>query len=365
MKPKLKSSVSVVRINETILEFFKTNTREQVRLKLSDDNILNIVSSLVSSLDGEKNIDEIANEFKIDEDSLVKLLEYLLKKGILDCVSPQSDFIEYEKFRRVINFLSDFSYSHENLVEYWENIRNSRVLIIGLGAVGTWVASNLVQSGVQSLVLMDNDIVEVSNLHRQFGYNEKSIGQKKIDVLNQHLVKYNPNLEVLKFDKFLDGDVLSLLDDIKIDLIINCADKPNVDTTSLWVGEYGMKRNIPHIVGGGYNLHLSLIGQTVIPNKSACVKCFEKQLEEDNSIDSTRVKKLVVKNRKVGSFGPMCAIIASQIGMESIKVLSKCIMPANINRRGEFDIYTMNITYKNFLKREDCDWCGKHGKYIN
>ena len=90
---------------------------------------------------------------------------------------------------------------------------------------------------------------------------------------------------------------------------------------------------------------------------------FQKHLEEQNKIDPNRVKKLAVENRKVGSFGPMCSMIASMVGMEAIKILSGCIVPANINRRGEFDIYTMDITYNEFLRRDDCEWCGIHGKY--
>ena len=87
------------------------------------------------------------------------------------------------------------------------------------------------------------------------------------------------------------------------------------------------------------------------------------KLEEENKIDRSRVKKLAVKNRKVGSFGPMCSLIASMIGMEAIKILSKCCRPANINRRGEFDIYSMDVSYKEYNKRLDCDWCGVNGLY--
>lgn len=359
MKPKLNATVSVVKISETILEFFKTNTRQQVRLRVQDDTILN----LVTHLNGEKTIDELVSEYNVEKEDLLQLLSYLQGKGILDNVSPKNEFNSYEDYRRVIHFLADFSDSHEKLINYWGNIRTATVLIVGLGAVGTWVACNLVQSGVQKLILMDADTVDLSNLHRQFGYVEEDIGEKKVDALEKHLKEYNPAVEICKIFEFLDGDVLSRLDDRKINLIINCADKPNVDTTSLWIGEYGMKRNIPHIVGGGYNLHLSLIGQTVIPGKSACVKCYQKQLEEENKIDPTRVKKLAVKNRKVGSFGPMCSLIASMVGMEALKILSGCIEPVNINRRGEFDIYTMDIKYKEFTRRKDCEWCGEKGIY--
>ncbi len=361
MNPKLSATTSVVKISDSILEFFKTNTREQVRLKVTDDTIMEIVLSL----DGTKALEEVASTYNVDTESLVQLINYLDKKGILDHSEPKTDFDGYDKYRRIIHFLTDFSESHEHLLSLWSHLRNSTVLIVGLGAVGSWVACNLVQSGVKNLILMDGDTVDVSNLHRQFGYRECDIGKLKADALEKRLKEYDNEVNVIKSYKFLDDMILNDFDNLTIDLIINCADKPNVDTTSLWVGEYAMRRNIPHIVGGGYNLHLSLIGQTVIPFKSACVKCFEKQLEEMNKIDTTRIRKLAVKNRKVGSFGPMCSMIASMIGMEAIKVLSGCTTPANLNRRGEFDIYTMNITYYDFLRRDDCEWCGKKGKYSN
>ena len=68
MNPKLNSTVSVVKISENILEFFKTNTRQQVHIKVQDDTILN----LVTSLDGSKTIDEISEEYYIKKSDLQK-----------------------------------------------------------------------------------------------------------------------------------------------------------------------------------------------------------------------------------------------------------------------------------------------------
>ena len=361
MNPKLNSTVSVVKINEHILEFFLTNIRQQVRIRVENDLILEIVSSL----DGTRTTEDIANEYGIELDELNELLNFLRKKGILDNVHSKADFEGYDEYRRVIHFLAEYSHSHEHLVDMWNNIRNSTVLIVGLGAVGSWVACNLSQSGVGKLILMDKDIVDETNLHRQFGYKSSDVGRMKADALGDRIQAFNPNINIQKEYRFLDDTTLRVFDDQQIDLIINCADKPTVDATSLWIGEYAMKRGIPHIVGGGYNLHLSLIGQTVIPGKTACVKCFQKTLEEENKIDPARVKKLLVKNRKVGSFGPMCSMIASMVGMEAIKVLSKEIMPSNINRRGEFDIYKMDIKYKDYARRNDCEWCGESGIYCH
>lgn len=359
MKPKLSSTVSVVKINDSIVEFFKTNTRQQVRVRVSNDDLL----ELVLSLDGTRDIGVIAKQHSVDLEELNSLILFLKTRGILDNVAPCSDFDRYESFRRVINFLNDYSHSHQHLLGMWDNIRNSSVLIVGLGAVGSWVACNLVQSGVRKLVLMDPDVVDKTNLHRQFGYIEDDEGRNKTDALESRLLSYNDDLCIVKSNLLLNDQSLHAFDSIPLDLVINCADKPTVDMTSFWVGEYCMSRGIPHIIGGGYNMHLSLIGQTVIPGKSACVKCYERHLNEENKIDPTRVKKLLVKNRKIGSLGPMCSMIASMVGMEAIKILTKTIPPANINRRGEFDILTMDISYRTYERRNDCEWCGKSGKY--
>ena len=180
--------------------------------------------------------------------------------------------------------------------------------------------------------------------------------KKKTHVIKEKLTHFE-DVVVDEYNMFLTEDSLyNITGDI--DLIINCADKPTVDQTSEWVGKYCMERNIPHIVGGGYNMHLSLIGQTIIPFKTACVQCYKKQLESINYMGGADIKKLNVRNRKIGSFGPMCSLIAAMTGMEAVKVLTKYIQPDNINRRGEFNIYDMEIKYHDFNKLEDCTWCG-------
>lgn len=92
MNPKLNSTVSVIKINDHILEFFLTNIRQQVRIKVENDLILDIVTSL----NGTKSPEEIAIENNIELGELNALLEFLQHKGILDNVEPKVDFEKYE-----------------------------------------------------------------------------------------------------------------------------------------------------------------------------------------------------------------------------------------------------------------------------
>ena len=357
MMLKLRSSVSVVDLGDNVLELFKTNTRKAIHLRTNDHTI----EKLLLSMDGHTATKDIgaANGVDVDSPEFLNLIKYLKKRAVLANDALVVSRPDYVRYRRVIHFIEDYSESDEMLLEMWENIRNSTVVIIGLGAVGTWVAVTLVQSGVKNLILIDNDRVELSNLHRQYGYSEQDIGRMKTSALAERLRQIEPEASIREVNQFLDENTLETQIKEHVDLVINCADKPTVDQTSEWVGKYCMKYHIPHIVGGGYNLHLSLVGPTIIPYKTACYKCIDMQLQKINDIEGKNIKRLHTKNRKIGSFGPMCSLIASFVGMEAVKVLTKHITPDNINRRGEFDIYDMKLHYNTFDKLDDCPWCGE------
>lgn len=353
MNPKLSSSVSVVSLGQGRIEFFKTNTRQSVVISCHDKRIY----AILDLCDGNNSIQNISKKLQIDAASVERFFDFLRSKGVLDNVIDGQLFEDYEKYRRVISLLNDFSQSHANMLAMWKNVRASKVVIVGVGAVGSWVAVNLAQSGVRRFVLIDPDVVEVSNIHRQFGYYENDVGRFKVDIISDRLKSIDGKVVVENYKMPLKEGFLESIDLDGIDLIVNCADKPNVDTTSKWIGEYCHKRNIAHIVGGGYNLHTSLIGQTIIPGKSACIRCFEKSLAEENHIDISKIRKLSRENRKIGSFGPICSLVASMTSMEALKVITKQIIPANTNRRGQFDVLTMKLEYKPYERRQDCELC--------
>ena len=70
MNPKLNTTVSVVKISESLLEFFKTNTRQQIHIRVKDDTIMNIINEL----DGSKTIDELSVKYAVKKADLINLL---------------------------------------------------------------------------------------------------------------------------------------------------------------------------------------------------------------------------------------------------------------------------------------------------
>ncbi|GAA6530430.1 hypothetical protein LPYR103PRE_24030 [Segatella asaccharophila] len=356
---KLRPSVAVV-ANDDFTEFFLSDIRKSVTLKM-DKN----VSTMLFSLDGKASIDQWMKLQKLSDDQyddISNLLSFLNQQHVL--IKIDEDYLsEFKVYPRVFSLLENYYSSHNEINNVFKRLRGANVMIIGLGSVGTWVAKCLSMDGVQNFILVDDDKVESSNLHRQLGFTEESIGKKKTDAFTSYLKGADPVVNVIGINDRLNGGFFKRHEFGKINLIINCADSPTVDKTSRIVGEYAMAKGIAHCIGGGYNLHQSLIGQIVIPDKTACLECFRKNMDELNVIDTTNIRKLENKNRKLGSFPPLSSLSASITANEAFKYLAGLHDFVMTNTRAEFSINDLNFHQLEMCRREDCKWCGIHGKY--
>lgn len=99
-----------------------------------------------------------------------------------------------------------------------KKLRESSVLIAGVGGLGSFVATELVYTGIGEITLVDSDVVEISNLNRQILYTERDIGKKKVDVAVERLRNMNPEVHI----KGIYKDIKEL--DKHADVYIDCLD---------------------------------------------------------------------------------------------------------------------------------------------
>ena len=76
--------------------------------------------------------------------------------------------------------------------ETMERIAQCRVILFGVGGVGSWCAESLIRSGIGHLTIVDNDLVCASNVNRQLMATTRTIGQPKVEVLRERLLDINP-----------------------------------------------------------------------------------------------------------------------------------------------------------------------------
>ena len=85
--------------------------------------------------------------------------------------------------------------------ETTESIANKRVILFGVGGVGSWCAESLIRSGIQHLTIVDSDRVCATNINRQLMANTETIGQVKVEALKKRLLSINPEAEITALEK--------------------------------------------------------------------------------------------------------------------------------------------------------------------
>lgn len=124
----------------------------------------------------------------------------------------------------------------------------STVAVFGLGGVGGTAVEALVRSGIGHVVLIDFDVVSISNLNRQILYAFKDVGHRKIDAAKDHLLSINPSLKIETLNLRINEDTIKELNNYKIDYIVDAIDDVKGKVA---IAKYAKSYTIPLIISLG------------------------------------------------------------------------------------------------------------------
>lgn len=105
-----------------------------------------------------------------------------------------------------------------------ERIATARVIIFGVGGVGSWCAESLVRSGIRRLTIVDSDRICVTNINRQLMATTKTVGQVKVEALKERLLAINPLAEINACQQIYSADTADTFDLASYDYIIDAID---------------------------------------------------------------------------------------------------------------------------------------------
>ncbi|MBR3605748.1 MAG: tRNA threonylcarbamoyladenosine dehydratase [Candidatus Gastranaerophilales bacterium] len=103
-------------------------------------------------------------------------------------------------------------------------LANSKIAIFGIGGVGGYVAEALIRAGVGEIDLIDNDVVNETNINRQIVALNSTIGKYKVDIMKQRAIDINPDIKVNTFKVFFDENSINEFDFKKYDYVIDAID---------------------------------------------------------------------------------------------------------------------------------------------
>ena len=168
-------------------------------------------------------------------------------------------------------------------------LKNSTIAVFGIGGVGSYVIESLARCGVGNLVLIDNDIVDITNINRQLIADTTVIGKNKVDVAKERLLKINPEINVITHKLFFSENSSKDLISNSYNYIVDCIDSVS---SKLYLIETAINNNINIIscMGTGNKLSPCQFEVSDIYKTSVCplAKVIRKELSKKG------IKKLKV-----------------------------------------------------------------------
>lgn len=224
-----------------------------------------------------------------------------------------------------------------------QKLLKSRVAIVGCGALGSFQAGAFARAGIGTLVLIDRDYLEWSNLQRQWLYEEADAEQSlpKAVAASRALLRINSSMQAIPMVLDLTpGNIGETLDGC--DLILDGAD--NFETRYL-INDYAVKHGIPWIHGaavGSYGLCMA-----IIPDRTACLKCIYP--EPPPGVQPTC--------ETAGVLGAITSLVASLQVAEAMRLLCT---DSSSNKLTRADVWTGEIRQLTAPARDpDCQCCAR------
>ena len=268
-------------------------------------------------------------------------MQTVLKDGdevyILPAVAGGSEELsskELDRFSRQV-MLEEIGYNGQL------KLKNSKVCVVGVGGLGNPITLRLAAMGVGTLRIVDRDVIELSNLHRQTMFDEDDVGQVKVEVAAKKLQKLNPdcNIEALAVS-VNDYTALEVIEGC--DVVIDALDSVNARYA---LNKACVKFNIPFVTGAA----VGVSGQafTVLPNQSACYFCMFPELNED-TMPTCSIE---------GVHPSILSIIGGIEVAEAVKIITGK-KPSLSEKILHIDLENLDFNSTKTFRAEECPICG-------
>jgi len=193
-----------------------------------------------------------------------------------------------------------------------EKLNNAKVAVFGVGGVGSFVVEGLVRAGIQNFVIVDNDIVDITNLNRQIIATHNTIGKDKVEVSKERILSINPDAKVEIYKEFFEPENTTINIDNSISYIVDAIDTV---TAKIDLVIRANDLNIPIIscMGTGNKLDPTQFEITDIYKTSVCplAKVMRRELK-NRGIEKLKVlyskEEPIIIPRKIDCSGGVCTI---------------------------------------------------------
>ena len=224
-------------------------------------------------------------------------------------------------------------------------LKQAKVCVVGVGGLGNPITTRLAAMGVGKIRIVDRDVIELSNLHRQTMFNEDDVGQVKVETAAKKLRKLNPDIIIeelpVSVNDFTAFDVVD-----GCDVVIDALDSVNARYS---LNKACIEKKIPFVTGAAVGVTGQLF--TILPNESACYHCLFPALDED-SMPTCSIE---------GVHPSILSIIGGIEVSEAVKIITGK-EPSLKDRVLHVDLENLIFNFTKISRVQECSVCGSGKK---
>ena len=225
-----------------------------------------------------------------------------------------------------------------------KKLAQARVLVVGAGGLGSPAILYLAAAGIGTIGIIDNDVVDLTNLQRQVIHHTEDLGTSKVRSAQNKVKALNPDVTVVPLEKRLDAN--NAIDIIKdYDIIVDGAD--NFPTKFL-INDACYFTNRPLVHGAILRFEGRVF--TILPRQTACYRCIFKAPPPAGVVPSCQ---------EAGVIGVLAGVIGTIQATEVLKLVIGIGTPIT-NRLLDYDAKTSRFRQVKVAKRPECPLCGEH-----
>lgn len=329
--------------------------RKRLLLSGSDsDAILAALRELSVGVPEDNLNDHLARVSGLGSHSLQQLLSKLISyDALLRTDKPIGLQDTGSQYDRQIRYFEAFATNERSSSAMNESLQKRRVVIVGLGGYGTWLAMMAARMGIRHIIGIDFDHVALSNLNRQVLFTQQDIGRPKVEACAEALARIDPDVRFEGHNVRVCSplDLLSYLEGA--DLVFNSFgySPPDFPVNSVFrsISQSALTANVPCLHLGG-----SWIGPLTIPGETPCFECLFKNQE----IASLAWASFPQVDRPIPSIAPRMAITTGLAVWEAVRFLSKLDEAPSLHNLIVLDLHSYTRHALLPLERaEDCKLC--------
>ena len=221
-----------------------------------------------------------------------------------------------------------------------QKLLSSRVLVVGVGGLGSPVAMYLAAAGVGELHLADGDTVELSNLQRQIAHTTADVGRHKVASAAQRVTELNPDVSVHEYAQRLEGEALDVAVG-SVDIVVDACDNL---ATRFAVNQACYRAGVPLVSGAAIRAEGQLSVYDFRQADSPCYRCLYHEGGDD------------LRCADSGVLSPLVGMVGSMQAIETIKCL--LALPGTLcGRLMIIDALTMDIRQLRLGRDPGCPVC--------